>query len=50
VIIEPDRLADRLQEEWVNPLVCVCPKPECDRLGMCQSCKRKPLALMAPKR
>ena len=35
---------------WVNPLVCVCPEPDADPrrdYGMCQTCKRKPLALMA---
>lgn len=35
---------------WVNPLVCVCAEPVADLardFGMCQICKRKPLALMA---
>ena len=35
--------------QWVNPLVCVCPEPDADPsrdFGMCQVCKRKPLALM----
>lgn len=36
--------------DWVNPLVCVCVEPDADPrrdFGMCQSCKRKPLAFMA---
>lgn len=36
--------------EWVNPLVCVCETPDADPrrdFGMCQVCKRKPIALMA---
>lgn len=28
-----------------NPLVCVCPDPVTNRMGECQSCRRKPLAL-----
>jgi hypothetical protein len=35
---------------WVNPLVCVCTDPVCDGIGMCQSCKRKPVALMTSGR
>ena len=31
---------------WVNPLVCVCEAPDCDRLGMCHRCYRKPLELL----
>lgn len=35
---------------WVNPLVCDCAEPDPDTCcGMCRTCKRKPLALMAPK-
>lgn len=32
-----------------GPLVCVCPEPDADLhrdAGMCQRCKRKPIALM----
>lgn len=35
---------------WINPLVCDCSEPDADPardFGMCQVCKRKPLALMA---
>lgn len=37
------------RDGWVNPLVCVCETPDADPrrdFGMCQVCKRKPLALM----
>jgi len=33
---------------WINPLVCGCDEPDADpriAWGMCQTCKRKPLAL-----
>jgi hypothetical protein len=31
---------------WVNPLVCVCPDPDCDGIGECSTCHRKPLELL----
>lgn len=36
---------DRLRD-WVNPLVCVCPNPDVDGIGMCRSCYRKPAELL----
>lgn len=51
-MIEPERLAPPAAEKWINPLVCVCPEPDADPrrdFGMCATCKRKPLALMAAR-
>lgn len=39
-----------LLTEWANPLVCECSTPAAHprrNFGMCQTCKRKPVALMA---
>lgn len=38
------------QDEPYGPMVCVCPEPKAHpkvEHGMCQTCKRKPLALVS---
>jgi hypothetical protein len=43
---------ERHPVDWANPLVCDCETPVADPardFGMCQLCKRKPLALMAAR-
>lgn len=40
------------RRRWINPLVCDCETPDADpkvNAGMCSTCKRKPLELMAVK-
>lgn len=50
--IELRRLHAQHRPDLYGPMVCVCQTPNADArkdAGMCQTCGRKPLALMRPR-